>query len=267
MTLTSPAGLPHPDSSYRLQEANSWSHDLETARRIQQHLFPQKLPRPDGWDVAAAFRPARVVAGDYLDLFWLGNDHLAVALGDVAGKGLGPALVMAGLRALVRSRLPHQACDLAGLLEEFNDYLLDSTPDDLFVTLFLGVLEVPTGRLRYANAGHLPPLVLAGPAEWEAMRLSERGTVLGMFPRAEFGEGRVRLRPGCLLSVFSDGLTEATDRDGKMFHERRVVEDLQGAWGQSSDEMLARLLGNLEQFTQGKEQEDDISVILLRYLS
>jgi hypothetical protein len=134
MTLTSPAGLPHPAPSYRPQEAKGWSHDLETARRIQQHLFPQKLPRPDGWDVAAAFRPARVVAGDYPDLFWLGNDHLAVALGDVAGQGLGPALVMAGLRALVRSRLPHQACDLAGLLEEFNDDLLDSTPDDLFVT-------------------------------------------------------------------------------------------------------------------------------------
>jgi sigma-B regulation protein RsbU (phosphoserine phosphatase) len=263
MTLTAPVVSSHPFHSH---QDNSWSYDLEAARRVQQRLFPQQLPQPDGWDVAAAFRPARVVAGDYLDLFWLGTDHLALALGDVAGKGLGPALVMAGLRALVRSRLPRQVCDLAGLMEELNDYLLDSTPDDLFVTLFLGVLEAPTGLLRYANAGHLPPLVLAGPADGDALQISDRGTVLGMFPSAEFGEGRVRMKLSCLLALFSDGVTEATDRAGKMFHQRRVVEELQGAWKTSSEGMLTHLLGSLERFTQGKEQEDDISLILLRRL-
>jgi sigma-B regulation protein RsbU (phosphoserine phosphatase) len=183
----------------------------------------------------------------------------------VAGKGLGPALVMAGLRALVRSRLPYRPRDLAGLVGELNDYLLASTPDDLFVTLFLGVLEVSTGRLRYVNAGHLPPLVLAGPADGEARRFTGGGTVLGMFPGADFGEGQLRLRPGSLLALFSDGVTEATDRAGNMFHERRVIEDLRGAWGRCSEAMLARLLGSLERFTGGKEQ-DDISVILLRRL-
>jgi sigma-B regulation protein RsbU (phosphoserine phosphatase) len=266
MILTNAAAV-SANSKHRPHTADSWLRGLEAARLVQQHLFPRELPCPDGWDVAAACRPARVVSGDYLDLFFLGKDRLALALGDVAGKGLGPALVMAGLRALVRSQLPHHARDLAGLMRELNDYLLASTPDDLFVTLFVGVLEVSTGRLRYVNAGHLPPLVLAGPGDGEAMRFTDGGTVLGMFAGAEYAEGQLRLRPDSVLALFSDGLTEATDPAGKMFHERRVVEELQGAWGGASDWMLARLLGSLERFTQGKEQEDDISVILLRHRS
>jgi sigma-B regulation protein RsbU (phosphoserine phosphatase) len=266
MMLTNAAVASAPSRS-RPHSAAGWLHSLEAARLVQQHLFPREFPCPDGWDVAAACWPARVVAGDYLDLFSLGPDHFALALGDVAGKGLGPALVMAGLRALVRLQLPRQAYDLAGLMRELNDYLLTSTPDDLFVTLFLGVLEVSTGRLRYVNAGHLPPLVLAGPDDGEALRFTEGGTILGMFAEAAYDEGQLWLQPDSVLALFSDGLTEATDRAGKTFHERRVVEELQGAWGASADNMLARVLGTLEHFAHGKEQEDDISVILLRRLS
>src|SRR5215831_7641241 len=116
-----PDFLSHPDQHAAV---NGYWHDLEEARRVQQRLFPRELPRLPGWDVAAAWWPARVVAGDYYDLFAVGPGHVAVALGDVAGKGLGPALVMAGLRAVVRSRLPDRAADLAGLLQELNDYLL-----------------------------------------------------------------------------------------------------------------------------------------------
>jgi sigma-B regulation protein RsbU (phosphoserine phosphatase) len=171
---------------------------------------------------------------------------------------------MAGPRALVRSWLPHRIGDLAGLVGKLNDYLLASTPDDLFVTLFLGVLEVPTGRLRYVNAGHLPPLLLAGPDSEVVMRFTAGGTVLGMFPGAGFEKGEVGLRPDSLLALFSDGVTEATDRSGKMFHERRLVEHLGGAGEGSSAGALARLLQGLDHFTGGKEQEDDVSVILLR---
>jgi sigma-B regulation protein RsbU (phosphoserine phosphatase) len=230
MTLP-PAAASHPAPRSRLPEANGWSHSLETARRVQQHLFPRELPRPAGWDVAATCLPAQVVAGDYLDVWWLGADRLALALGDVAGKGFGPALVMAGLRALVRSRLPHGVRDLAGLTRELNDYLLGSTPDDLFVTLFLGVLDVSTGRLRYVNAGHPPPVLVASPPAGEVRRCTEGGTILGVCPGADFDVGQAELEPGSLLALFSDGITEASDRDGKSFHEGRIVETLQGPNG------------------------------------
>jgi sigma-B regulation protein RsbU (phosphoserine phosphatase) len=259
-----PAAASHPNPARRPHEANGWSHALEAARHVQEHLFPRELPRPAGWAVAAAWRPARAVAGDYLDLWWLGDGHLALALGDVAGKGLGPALVMAGLRALVRSRLTHRARGLAGLARELNDYLLASTPDDLFVTLFLGVLDVATGRLRYVNAGHPPPVLVAGAADGEVTRCTTGGPVLVVLPGTGFEEGQVTLRPKSLLALFSDGITEATDRAGTMFHERRVVASVQGANGDSAARILAGLLEGLQHFTAGKEQADDISVILLR---
>jgi sigma-B regulation protein RsbU (phosphoserine phosphatase) len=246
--------------------AKGYQHDLEEARRVQQRLFPRELPPLSGWDVAAAWRPARVVAGDYYDLFAVGPGRLAVALGDVAGKGLGPALVMAGLRAVVRSRLPDRAADLAGLMQELNDYLLATTPEETFVTLFLAVLEAPTGRLRYANAGHLAPLALAGPAAAEPMRLTSGGTVLGAFPDVRFEEGQADLRPGSLLALFSDGLTETMDGEGRVFHQRRLIEALRAGWEESAGSVLERLLRHAEAFRGHREATDDVSVILLRRL-
>jgi serine phosphatase RsbU (regulator of sigma subunit) len=239
---------------------------LEEARQVQHCLFPRELPQVPGWDVVAAWRPARVVSGDYYDLFEVKPGLLAVALGDVAGKGLGPALVMAGLRALVRSRLPGRTGDLSGLMREVNEYLLASTPDETFVTLFLAVLEVATGRLRYVNAGHLAPLVLAGSAAAEPMLLMGGGPVLGVFPGVEFAEEQACLRPGSLLALFSDGVTEAMDGQGRMFHQRRVVEALRSGQDGPAARTLERLLRAVDVFRGRREPADDVSVILLRRL-
>src|SRR5262249_32456380 len=135
------------------------SRDLAAAWQVQQNLFPRELPSAPGWEFAALCRPARTVAGDYYDLFETAPGRIAVALGDVSGKGLGPALVMVGLRALVRCRLPRRGGNLAGLMEEINGYLLATTPEDMFVTLFLAFLDVRTGQLGFVNGGHPPPLV------------------------------------------------------------------------------------------------------------
>jgi sigma-B regulation protein RsbU (phosphoserine phosphatase) len=236
---------------------------LEEARGVQQHLFPRELPHIPGWDVAAAYGPARAVSGDYCDLLNLGAGRLGLLLGDVSGKGLGPALVMAGLRAFVHARLPRQAADLAGLLRELNAYLLATTPDDMFVTLFLAVLDVSAARLRYVNAGHVPPLALAGPGA-EPLGLPASGPVLGALPEGAFSEHSVRLKPGSLLAVFSDGVTDATDRAGQMFNRRRVAEALRQRWGGAALHTLGRLLQAVKAFAQGLEQADDISAILVR---
>src|SRR5262249_40792768 len=150
-----PAMLQHVDSlvsSRTLQNpAVPLLHlrDLETARQVQRNLFPRQLPCLPGWDLAAVCRPARIVAGDYHDLFTPVPGCLAIALGDVAGKGLGPALVMAHLHTLIRSRLPAHLADLAGLVNELNAHLLAVLPEEMFVTLFLAVVELDTGRMRY----------------------------------------------------------------------------------------------------------------------
>jgi serine phosphatase RsbU (regulator of sigma subunit) len=227
--------------------------ELEGARQVQHGLFPRQLPHVPGWEFAALCRPARVVAGDYHDLFALAPGRLAVVLGDVSGKGLGPALVMEGLHALVRCRLPERAADLGGFLTELNGYLLATLPEWMFVMLFLSVLDVGTGRLGYANAGHPAPLLLPGREE-DPLELAEGGTVLGILPEADYRVGRAYLRPGSLMVLFSDGLTEARDGGGQMFRKWRVAELLHGAWGWPATSVAGQLLAGVERFTAGAEQ-------------
>jgi sigma-B regulation protein RsbU (phosphoserine phosphatase) len=170
---------------------------------------------------------------------------------------------MAGLRALIHARLPEQRTHLAALMRELNRYLLATMPSDMFVTLILAVLDVSTGEIHYVNAGHLPPLVLAAP-DAEPMRFTNSGPVLGLLPDIQFEDHKVHIEPGSVLAVFSDGVTEATDASGKMFHQRRVVESLQEGWHPSATHMLEHLLQSVERFSKSVEQADDISVILLR---
>jgi serine phosphatase RsbU (regulator of sigma subunit) len=236
--------------------------EMEEARRVQQRLFPRDVPRVVGWEFAALCRPARLVGGDCCDLFEAAPGVLALAVGDVAGKGLGPALVMAHLHALVRARLSAPRCCLAGLAAELNRYLLAVLPEEMFVTLFLGLLETGTGRLHHVNAGHPPALLLSGPQAGPG-RLSTGGPLLGTLPEAEYEAGQVLIPPGGLLAVFSDGLTEARNADGEMFRERRVIQTLCQAQPWSAAGGLAALLGAVERFHAGVGQEDDLSLLVV----
>src|SRR5262249_30780884 len=152
----------------------------------------------------------------------LADGRIVLALGDVSGKGLGPALVMAGLRTLVRCRLPPRSDDLAGVMSELNEDLLMSTPEEMFVTPFLALLEPSTARLRYVNAGHPAALVLTEPGGTVRARLATGGTILGVLPEASFEERVEELPRGSLLAVFSDGITEAENKAGDRFGEQRL---------------------------------------------
>ena len=247
------------------QRANGYvPHALpeqEEARRVQQRLFPHEMPRVAGWEFAALCRPARMVGGDYCDVFEVAPGVVALAVGDVSGKGLGPALVMAHLHALIRAKLSPAPCRLAGLAAELNRCLLAVLPEGMFVTLFLGLLETDTGRLHHVNAGHPPALLLAS-REASPRRLDDGGPLLGILPGVGYEAGQVVVPAGGLLSVFSDGLTEAHDRAGEMFRERRVVETLRGARPWSAVGGVAALLGAVEEFHAGVGQEDDLSLLV-----
>jgi sigma-B regulation protein RsbU (phosphoserine phosphatase) len=203
------------------------------------------------------------VAGDYYDLFALAPDLVAIAMGDVSGKGLGPALVMAGLHALVRSGLPQRQGDLAGFMGELNQYLLATTPEDVFVTLFLSVLQVGPGRMRYVNGGHPAPLLLAAPGG-KAMPLTEGGTVLGIFPEVKYEEGNASLVPGSVLALFSDGVTEARDRHGEMFQEERVIDALRAGGVAPAATVLTGVLAALKRFAGVTAPADDLSLVIIR---
>jgi sigma-B regulation protein RsbU (phosphoserine phosphatase) len=255
--------IPHFSPTPGRNGAGSPFHELETARHVQQHLFPRDLPRVPGWDWAGLCRPARAVAGDYYDLFEAAPGQVAVALGDVSGKGLGPALIMASLHALIRSRLSHRLADLPGLLAELDRYLLAVTPDDMFVTLFLGVLDVRTGRLRYVNAGHPAPVLIAGQGG-EPHRLDVGGTILGILPGAGYEEGTAELGPESVLALFSDGVTESRNAERELFGEQRLVRVLRTAGMAPPTAVVGRLLDAVAEFTGPTEPADDISLVVVR---
>jgi serine phosphatase RsbU (regulator of sigma subunit) len=236
--------------------------DLEAASRVQRKLFPERMPQADGWEFAGLCRPARLLAGDYYDIFDLAPGQVGLALGDVAGKGLGPSLVMASLHAMIRSRLSQSTDALPRLLHELNQYLFASIPDDMFVTLFLAVLDEPTGRLNYVNAGHPHPVLVA--ANGQGVRLTTAGPLLGVLPDAAYTSGEVPLQSGSLLAVFSDGVTDALNQNGEAFQTQRIIELLSRAGSSSAATVLSRILTAVEQFVGISELQDDIAAMVIR---
>lgn len=239
------------------------ARDIEIARRVQQSLFPQVLPQPPGWDLAACCRPAREVGGDYYDLFEPAPGMLALALGDVSGKGLGASLLTASLHSTLRGRLPAQLDDLAGLMSEVNEHLVQSTPAGIFATLFVGLLDTATGRLRYVNGGHPAPMLLRAVAS-EPVLLSEGGPLVGILPGAPFTVGEVALAPGDVLLIYSDGLSEAMDAEQRMFEESGVLRALEAARSLDAEPVLHAVLDAADRFVAGAEQSDDISLVVAR---
>ena len=210
----------------------SMERELEIGREIQRGFLPASLPRPDGWEVAAVFRPARQVAGDFYDMFELPCGSVMLVVADVCDKGVGAALFMALFRSLFRAVATEEpratpADEAAGTddalapaearlrraIRVTNDYIARTHgAANMFATFFAAVLDPATGELRYVNGGHEPPAVL-GPAGART-RLAPTGPAVGMLPDLEFGVGRERLAPGETLVAFTDGVTEARDAAG-----------------------------------------------------
>ena len=239
------------------------SREISIAREVQQNLFPQTLPTRGGWEFAATCLPARAVGGDYYDLFFADQDHLALAVGDVSGKGLGPALVASGVHSAVRSLLRNPSCRLSDLASDLNEHLLGSSSPEMFATLFVGVLDTASGRLRYVNCGHNPPILLS-PHSGDAARLSDGGTVVGMLPGASYDEGQVELGPGAVLAIYSDGVTEAENATSEMFGEERLLKGLEAASTGSAESALTDALTSVGEFSRGAEQSDDITLVVVR---
>jgi len=237
--------------------------DLEAASRVQQKRFPERMPEAFGWEFAGLCRPARVLAGDYYDIFDVAPGRVGIALGDVAGKGLGPSLVTASLHAVIRSRLSQYSDALPHLMHELNQYLFASIPDDMFVTLFLAVLDEETGRLRYVNAGHPPPLLVTAERD-EPVRLATAGALLGVLPDVRYVEGEVSLPPGSLLALFSDGVIDARNEEGDTFQESRIIKLLKGVGTSSAATVLSRILEAVERFATLSELRDDMAMVIIR---
>jgi serine phosphatase RsbU (regulator of sigma subunit)/anti-sigma regulatory factor (Ser/Thr protein kinase) len=248
----------------REQEAEAvtrqrFEQELEVARLIQQNFLPKELPELPGWQVAAYYRPAREVGGDFYDVIPLSDGRVGFVVGDVTDKGVPAALVMSATRSVLRASA-QRLIEPGLVLERVNEHLCPDMPEKMFVTCLYGVLDPASGLLRFANAGHDLPYVKTADG---VVELRARGMPLGLMPGMDYEEKEAVLQPGESVLLHSDGVVEAHDPERDMFGFPRLKETVaNGAGGQ---ELIDRVLAELEAFTgSGSEQEDDITMVTLQ---
>jgi serine phosphatase RsbU (regulator of sigma subunit) len=239
----------------------SIEQELRMARDIQQALLPKDSPRRDSWKISHRYLPAREVGGDFYDFLELPGGRLGLVVGDATGHGMPAALVMATARSMLRAVA--QASDSPGeVLRRTNDPLVVDIPPNMFVTCFYGILDLFSGRLLYANAGHDPPYLRRGGGDAEELRA--RGMPLGLMPGMSYEEKEILLEPGNSALLYSDGLVEAHDAGGEMFGFPRL-RALVAEHGDEEKSLVDSLLEELYSFTEeGWEQEDDITLLMLQ---
>lgn len=247
------------DQEREARERERIDQELHIAQLIQQQFLPAELPELGGWHVAAFYRPARTVGGDFYDLIQLADGKVMVVAGDVTDKGVPAALVMASTHALLRSTA-EVATSPGEALRRVNELLIPQIPLNMFVTCLVLVIDPETGRTTYANAGHNLPYVRRGTGG--VSRLDARGMPLGLMPGSVYDEHETVIEPGDLLLLYSDGITEQHDAAGEMFGFERTEALVAAA--SSSDDLLDRSVDALAAYSIGMDQEDDVTLVALQ---
>jgi serine phosphatase RsbU (regulator of sigma subunit)/anti-sigma regulatory factor (Ser/Thr protein kinase) len=241
------------------RERERLEQELRVARVIQQTLLPKDVPQPEGWEIAALWRPAREVSGDFYDFFNFPDGKLGIVIADVTDKGVPAALVMATTRSILRSAAERWSSP-GKILYQSNNLLCPDIPANMYVTCMVALLDPQTGKLRYANAGHPPAYQHGGD---KVVELRARGMPLGLMPDMEYEEKEATLEPGDSVFFYSDGLIEAHNVQEEMFGFPLLRQVL----GQNlcSDDLVECFLDELNNFTGPDwEQEDDVTFVTLQ---
>jgi len=246
----------------RLESERRAAQELEIAKQVQAGLFPQTLPPLKTLEYAGLCIQARKVGGDYYDFLNLGQERLGLVIGDISGKGIAAALLMANLQANLRSQCAIALDQPQRLMCSVNRLFCENTPDGSFATLFFAEYDDATGRLRYANCGHLPALLLRSDNTVE--RLDSTATVLGIFKKWDCEIGERQLHPGDTLALYTDGITESYNSADEQFGEQRLIEALLRYRASSSQVALASIVDEVRRFSP-HDQHDDITLILAKH--
>jgi sigma-B regulation protein RsbU (phosphoserine phosphatase) len=238
--------------------------ELNVAAHMQTSLLPDAtspFPQYDEFSLFASMDAAREIGGDFYDFFLIDEHRLALVIADVSGKGIPAALFMAIAKTLIKGNAqmnlsPRETFELA------NNQLTEYSDANMFVTAFMGYLDLDSGEFTYVNAGHNPPLLCRGGDGFKMLKL-DPGFVLGAFSDLKFKEGRIRLSGGDTLFLYTDGVTEATSPDLKLFSEERLVKTLDSNSEASMNTLLEAVKQALTVFTAGSEQTDDITMLAL----
>jgi len=247
-----------------LEEKKRRRDEMQAAAMIQNSILPRPLSREGRLatiDLHAEMHPAREIGGDFYDYFLLDNDHLAVTVADVSGKGIPAALFMAVSRTVLRSG--ERGDDMAEDMESANRLLATENAAAMFVTAFHGVLDLDTGVMRYCNAGHNPPYVLRAAGGQDTLKAT--GIPFGVDADRSYRIAETRLRSGDTLFLYSDGITEAFNPAGEEFGTQRLESVLAAAAGKGAAALVADVLAATVAFADGAEQSDDITALALVY--
>jgi serine phosphatase RsbU (regulator of sigma subunit) len=237
------------------------AHDeLETGRKVQMALMPESNPKLKGWEIWMITIPANQVGGDLVDYLELDNNRLGIALGDVAGKGLGAALFMTKIQATIRALAPNMDC-LAEFAKQLNTiFYRDSLPNSFATLIYLEIGE-NQDTVQLLNAGHLPPLIIDGESITE---MKAGSPALGMNLDVTYQKQSTSLPKGSILFLFSDGLTEARNTEGEFFGDQRLIELLKRVSTLSVPEMGKQVVKTIESFIGDGRYYDDFSVVILK---
>jgi len=261
------------------KEQERLKSEIEIAREVQSQLFPSSAPAMKTLELTGVCHPARMVSGDYYDFMRLGDSRLALAIGDVAGKGISAALLMAAIQSAMRAQLtagmPVHALAASGtgngkasatfsaadLVSQLNKQVYANTSAEKYATFYFGLYDDDTRKLTYTNAGHLPPILMR---DGKAERLDVTGTVVGAFPFAVYEEKTIELRRGDLLVAFTDGIAEPENEYGEAYGEDRLIDLLARYSHRESKEIIARVMETVEQWTGTSELFDDMTLLVAR---
>ena len=236
--------------------------ELSIAHDIQMGMLPKNFPEREDVELYASLDPARAVGGDLYDFYFLDEDHLFIAIGDVSGKGVPASLFMATTRTFFRSRISI-GIPIQQTVEEINREICKENPNQMFVTLIVGIIDLRSGSITYCNAGHNPPLLIHTSGDTSCLQ-DIHGIPLGIFDNVEYSSSTVRFSEGDLLFLYTDGVTEAIRKDDAFYGEERMVEFIRNNHSLSPACLIKLLKQDLQEWMAGVEQADDITLLVVK---
>jgi sigma-B regulation protein RsbU (phosphoserine phosphatase) len=237
------------------------AQEMRLARDIQEKLLPDRLPESPVIELAAYATPSREVSGDYFDVVALDNDRIMTAVADVTGKGMPASLLMANMQACLRIVLPLDI-SIEDATSRINEVITANTGFDKFITFFWGIVSPDGTSFKFVNAGHNPPVHVS--AEGEMTHLEAGGLLLGVMGGATYDRGEIALKSGDVIAMFTDGVTEAMNPEEEEYDDPRLEALLVKVRDMTAQGILDAVLEDVEEFTRGAPQSDDITMIVLK---
>jgi len=251
--------------AHEVAQRERLNREVEIAREVQERLFPQSLPAIAGLDYAGHCRPALGVGGDYYDFLALPQGHLGVAIGDVSGKGIAAALMMASLQASLRGEATRAPENLAAAVSNINHLVYEASAANRYATFFYGQYDPGTRTFAYVNAGHNPPMLFqCANGKWSVARLDIGGTVVGLMESFPYQQGSVSLARGDILVAYTDGISEAMNASDEEWGEDRMMKTIDNCVHLPAHEILERVFTAADTFVAGAKQHDDMTLVVLR---